>query len=119
MQTLDLVRDTPDRIQTTDRLPVPLRALVSSYGETAVQAFLDVGITKPQTIHRLIRASRQDVTPRDGTLVLGSTEPTETMIQASIREIPIKAPGERQMPAREKAIRRLRAALQAEASKRS
>jgi hypothetical protein len=119
MQTTDIVRDISPSIQAAVGLSQPLLALISSYGETAVLAFHKAGITNPQTIHLLIRASRQDVTPRDGTLVLSSTEPTETMIQASLRESSIKALGERSMSARQKAYRRLRAALQAEARKQA
>lgn len=95
------------------RLSVPLQRLVNTYSWPVVKAFLDKGITVPQTIHHLVVACRKEPYRGRG-VVLHSTDPSEVMIQASMDAIPYYVPGDAPIPKREKHRLRLKAAIEAQ-----
>lgn len=81
------------RMEKIDKMPEGIRALVHEYGLGVVQAFLDIGVTKPKQIAHLIgtvqRGSNEvgDRTrsPKQTSYyVYVPVEPTDRMIAASM-----------------------------------
>lgn len=81
-----------------DSMPKEIRELIHEYGLTVVQAFLDLGVTRPTSIRHLIRqvqtGSNDPGTAIGGTGMIGGRamcvmprEPTPAMIEASMATV--------------------------------
>ena len=109
------------RMARIDAMPKEIRELIHEYGLTVVQAFLDLGITKPSSIRHLIKTVLTgSMDPGTGiggvgmvsgrTMCMVPIEPTPAMIAASMATV---ANHDMIIDKEKKHLLRLRAAIKA------